>query len=118
MILKMTLPKDLAEELGESVEQVPTHLGDIALSLITVNPSLTIVTTSLFSAEAFRVALHHWLRRNKERVRFSGEFGRNKLSIDCDERAAAEMADELAEVVAKFLATHPDRAAPPTSIKP
>jgi hypothetical protein len=120
VILKMKLSKGLVEELGETVEQVPTSMGvDVVVAVIgALSPSLTIVTTSLFSPDAFRQALRRWCKRTEEPVRFVGEFGRNKISIDLDNRTASEMAAEVSEIVAKFIATHPSEAARSTSKTP
>lgn len=111
--MRMTLSEDLARSMGDIVQEVPTTLGaDIVLSVLSsVGPSITIVTTSVFSSGAFRAALRRWCSQGEEPLRFSGVVGRNRLSIELDERTAEQMADEVSGIVAKFIATHPDGAA-------
>jgi hypothetical protein len=118
--LRMTLSEDLARLMGDTVQEVPTTLGtDIVLSVLSsVGPSITIVTTSVFSSGAFRAALRRWCSQREEPVRFSGVSGRNRLSIDLDEHTAEEMADEVSRIVAKFIATPPDAAAGPVAKNP
>jgi hypothetical protein len=120
MTLKMKLSRDLAEELGDAVEQVPTHMGtDAVLAVVSaLGPSLTVVTTSLFSPETFHNALHRWCKDSRKPVHVSAQVGANSISIDIDERTAPEMATVVAAVVAKFVATHPDAPASSTPKKP
>jgi hypothetical protein len=106
----MTLSQDLVEELGEAVEQIPTPMGtDVVLAVVSaLGPSLTIATTALFSPVAFRDALHHWCKHSPGPVHISARRGRSKVIIDLPDPTAAVMAPEVADFVAKFLATHPD----------
>jgi hypothetical protein len=117
MILRMTLSEDLVEELGEAVEQVPTPMGaDVVLAVVSaLGPSLTIVTTRLFSPETFRVALRRWCKHSQAPVQLSARIGGSSISFEFDERTGPEMATEVSRVFAKFLATHPDGAAGSTS---
>jgi hypothetical protein len=116
----MTLSQDLVEELGEAVEQVPTSMGaDIVVAVVSaVGPSLTIITTSLFSPDSFRGALHRWCGHSPVPVHLAGERRGSKFSFDLDERTAPEMAAAAAEFVARFLETHPDGPGTSTAIKP
>jgi hypothetical protein len=118
--LKMTLSRDLVKELGEAVQQVPTPMGtDVVLAVVSaLGPSLTVVTTSLFSPETFRAALHHWCKHSRKPVHVSAQVGADSISIILDERTAPEMATVVSAVVAKFLATHPDAAGGSAPKKP
>jgi hypothetical protein len=116
----MKLSEDLGRLMGEAVEEVPSTLGtDVVLSVLSaVGPSITIVTTSVFSSGAFRAALRRWCSQRDEPVRFSAVNGSNRLTIDLDEHTAKEMADEVSGIYAKFIATLPDGAAGPVPKNP
>jgi hypothetical protein len=118
--LKMTLSRDLVKELGEAVQQVPTHMGtDVVLTVVSaLGPSLTVVTTTLFSSETFREALHLWCKHSRKPVQVSAQVGVDSISIVLDERTAPEMATVVSAVVAKFLATHPDAVGGSAPTKP
>lgn len=120
MTWTMTLSRDLVKELGEAVEQVPTTMGTEAVLAVVsaLGPSITIVTTRVFSPGTFRDALHRWCRRSLGPVHISGERGESKFSFVLDERTAPEMAVEAAQFVAKFLATQPGAVSGPTSKQP
>lgn len=108
MALTMTLPEDLAEELGEIVERTPASMGpDIVLSVVSaLGPSVTIVTTALFSCEAFRLKLLHWCkhRRDQDPVCFIAKSPDIRVSIELDERTAGEMSEEISKFMAKLIA--------------
>jgi hypothetical protein len=118
--LKMTLSRDLVKELGAAVQPVPTHMGpDVALAVVSaLGPSLTVVTTTLFSSETFREALHRWCKHSRKPFHISAQVGPDSISIDLGERAAPEMAAVVSAVVAKFLAIHPDAAGGSAPTKP
>lgn len=120
MTLKMTLSRDLVKELGEAVQQVPTHMGaDVVLTVVSaLGPSLTVVTTTLFSSETFRDALHLWCKHSRKPVQVSAQVGADSISIVLNERTAPEMATVVSAVVAKFLATHPDAVSGSAPTKP
>ena len=118
MTWKMTLSKDLANELGEAVEEIPTTMGtDIALAIVSaLGPSITIATTSLFSSEVFRHALHRWCKHSQDAIHISLGTPASKISIDLDEGTAPQMAQEVAEIITKFIAIHPGGTAGSTPI--
>lgn len=118
--MKMTLSEDLASPLGDGVEQVATSMGmDVALSIISsLGPSITVITTSLFSSENFRDTLHHWCKSSKGRIRIIGKKNGETLNLVLEERTANNMAPEIAEVVTKFIADSPNEPAMPALPKP
>jgi hypothetical protein len=110
MTLRMTVSEGLAEQMGQIAEQVPSSLGiDIALSIFTLGPSVTVVTTNLFTSEAFRIVLHRWCKHVSEPTSVTLKAGRDKISLDLDECTANKMAPEISGLISKFIEVHPER---------
>ena len=119
MTLKMTLPEDLAMQMDQIAEEVPTSMGiDMAVSIVTLGPSVTVATTSLFTYEVFRGILNHWFKHTKGPVSITLKDGRSKVSFELDRLKANELATGISEVVTKFIQAQPDKATSSTQGSP
>jgi hypothetical protein len=117
--LKMTLSEDLARQMDQITEEVPTSMGiDMPVSIVTLGPSVTVATTSLFTYEAFRGVLHHWFKHTRGPVSIALKDGRSRVSFELERHKANYLATEISEVVTKFIQAQPDKATSSTQGSP
>ena len=113
---RMTLPEDLARQMDQMVQEVPTEMGiQMAISIVTLEPSVTVAVTSLFTYEAFRSVLHRWFKHTRAPVvSLTLKDGKSELSFKVERAKANNLALEMGDVVTKFIQPQPDKTASST----
>jgi hypothetical protein len=116
----MTLPEDLARQMDQIVQEVPTDMGiHMAISIVTLEPSVTVAATSLFTYEALRSALHRWFKHTRAPVvSITLKDGNSEMSFKLPRPKVNNLALEMGDLVTKFIQPQPDKTTSSTPGSP